>query len=96
LSEARGRGGWWPRNGTEGGARFSNVGGSFYDFEAVLFRGTSAEVIASPPDAWGGRALQRWARRVAAGEGHDDREAEELLATAHVLDAIYGRARAAG
>ena len=47
--------------GTGGGASLRNVGGSFYDFEAELYRGTAAEILASPPDEWGGRAAADWA-----------------------------------
>jgi predicted dehydrogenase len=67
-----------------------NVGGSFYDFEATRMRGTSRELLSSPPDAWGGRAAVEWARRLGAGEGFDP-EAERLVAVAAALDGVYGR-----
>ena len=76
--------------GTEGGAGFRNVGGSFYDFTAERFRGTSREVLAVPPDDWGGRAAADWARRLAAGQRFDP-AAERLVEVARVLDRIYGR-----
>jgi predicted dehydrogenase len=76
--------------GTEGGAALRNVGGSFYDFAAHRLRGVAAEPIAAPPDAWGGRAAQDWARRLAAGERFDP-QAERLVQVAAVLDRIYGR-----
>jgi len=76
--------------GTEGGARLANVGGSFYDFTAERFRGTSRETLVSPPDAWGGRAAADWAIRLAAGERFDP-EAERLVDVAEALDRIYGR-----
>ncbi|HEY0114065.1 MAG TPA: Gfo/Idh/MocA family oxidoreductase [Allosphingosinicella sp.] len=76
--------------GTEGGAALRNVGGSFYDFTAERYRGTSAETLASPPDEWGGRAAADWAQRLAAGESYDP-EAERLVQVAEALDAIYGR-----
>jgi hypothetical protein len=76
--------------GREGGAALSNVGGSFYDFTAEHFRGTQSEMLASPPDEWGGRAAVDWARRLAAGERFDP-EAEQLVDVAEVLDRIYGR-----
>lgn len=47
-------------------------------------------VLASPPDAWGGRAAADWARRLAAGEGFDP-EVERLIPVARVLDRIYRR-----
>jgi predicted dehydrogenase len=77
--------------GTNRGASFTNVGGSFYDFKAELFRGTSREVLVEPPDAWGGRAGVDWAARLAAGQRFDAR-AEELVAVAATLDRIYAGA----
>lgn len=76
--------------GTRGGARLRNVGGSFYDFTAERFDGTRAEVLAEPPDAWGGRAVADWARRLAAGERYDE-HVESVVEVARVLDRIYGR-----
>jgi predicted dehydrogenase len=77
-------------HGTEGGARLTNVGGSFYDFAAERFRGTARETLAAPPDDWGGRAAIDWAARLAAGEGFDP-AVERLVEVAAVLDAILGR-----
>jgi predicted dehydrogenase len=76
--------------GTEGGAALRNVGGSFYDFEAERFRGTTREALASPPDEWGGRAAADWARRLGAGERFGP-QAERLVEVSQVLDRIYGR-----
>jgi predicted dehydrogenase len=76
--------------GTQGAATVRNVGGSFYDLEAVRFRGTAAEVLVAPPDDWGGRALAAWAARMADRRGFDP-AAEEHVRVAEVLDAIYGR-----
>jgi predicted dehydrogenase len=76
--------------GTEGGAAMRNLNGSFYDFCAEAYRGTAREVLSRPPDAWGGRAIVDWARRLTTGQGFDE-EAEELLAVSQVLDRIYGR-----
>ncbi len=78
--------------GTEGGAALRNVGGSFYDFTAEHFRGTSREMLAVPPDEWGGRAAVDWAMRLAAG-ARFDAVAAEYVATARVLDAIYAAGR---
>ena len=77
-------------HGTEGGAEVRNVGGSFYDFEARLHRGTGSEVLVSPPDPWGGRALVEWAAQLPQMPGYNV-SAGEYLRTAQVLDAIYGR-----
>jgi predicted dehydrogenase len=76
--------------GTNGGAALSNVNGSFYDFTAERYRGTSRETLATPPDAWGARAAADWALRLGAGERFDP-GAEALVEVAGVLDRIYGR-----
>ena len=74
--------------GTGGGVAMRNVGGSFYDFVAERFDGTRTEVLARPPDDWGGRALVAWARQLAAGRGFDP-DAERLVDLHRALDAIY-------
>jgi predicted dehydrogenase len=76
--------------GTDGAVALSNVGGSFYDFRAVRNTGTSRTVLVEPPDDWGGRAAVAWTRRLAEG-ARFDHAASELVATAEVLDRIYGR-----
>jgi predicted dehydrogenase len=76
--------------GTEGGAALRNVGGSFYDFTAELYRRTARETLVSPPDEWGGRAAADWAVRLARGRGFYP-EAERLVEVAEVLDRIYRR-----
>jgi predicted dehydrogenase len=76
--------------GTHGGAALKNVDGSFYDFVAECYRGTAREALASPPDAWGGRAAVAWAKRLAAGIGFDP-EAEKLVSVSRALDRIYRR-----
>jgi predicted dehydrogenase len=74
--------------GTEGGASLRNVDGSFYDFVAERFHGAQAELLAGPPDDWGGRVAVDWARRL--GEGHGFDEAADAYVRVHeVLDAIY-------
>jgi predicted dehydrogenase len=74
--------------GTQGAVSIRNVGGSFYDFEALLMRGTSSELLAQPPDEWGGRAAVAWARQLAQ-DGRFDESAVELIAVSEVLDRIY-------
>lgn len=76
--------------GTEGGASLRNVSGSYLDFTAERYRGTQREVLAVPPDAWGGRAAAGWAERLAAGARFDP-DNEYLVTVADVLDRIYGR-----
>ncbi len=77
--------------GTGGGAALRNVDGSFYDFVAERYHGTATETLASPPDAWGGRAAADWAKRLAAGERFAA-DADRLVDVARALDRIYGRA----
>ncbi|HVH13475.1 MAG TPA: Gfo/Idh/MocA family oxidoreductase [Longimicrobium sp.] len=76
--------------GTGGGAAFRNVNGSFYDFTADRFDGTARIHLASPPDAWGGRAAADWARRLATGARFDP-GVERIVDVAAVLDRVYGR-----
>ncbi|HEX8303149.1 Gfo/Idh/MocA family oxidoreductase [Sphingomonas sp.] len=77
-------------HGSEGGAALRNVSGSFYDFTADRFSGTSTERLTAPPDEWGARAAAAWARQLALSPGFD-RQAEQFAASAEVLDRIYGR-----
>jgi predicted dehydrogenase len=78
-------------HGTEGGVSLHDIGGSFYDFETVRFRGTRREVLASPPDPWSGRAAVEWAGRLAEGTLHPEL-GPQLIAVARVLDRIYDAA----
>ncbi|HJV33575.1 Gfo/Idh/MocA family oxidoreductase [Geomonas sp.] len=77
--------------GTKGGACFRNVDGSFYDFVAERFRGTTRETIAVPPDDWGGRAAVTWAKKLRQEGPRFDPAAERLVEVATVLDTAYGR-----
>jgi hypothetical protein len=71
------------------------VNGSFYDFVAERYEGTKRVPLASPPDAWSGRAAVAWAERLRAGQ-HFDPGNQELIRVAEVLDAIYaGQPRSA-
>jgi predicted dehydrogenase len=83
--------------GTDGGARLRNVDGSFYDFTAERFRGTTTETLRNPHDAqwqWGGLATIEWIERLGAGEQFDP-SAEHFVALAEVIDRIYSRDGAA-
>ncbi len=75
--------------GTRGGAAMRNIDGSFYDFTAELYRGTSCETLTGPPDAWFGRAAVDWAEQLAAGKQYDP-GVEGCADVAAVLDRIYG------
>ena len=80
--------------GTKGGAALRNVAGSFHDFRAERYTGTKTELLAEPPDAWGGRAAVAFARQL-AGDKRFDPEVERQIEVALALDAIYGRENAA-
>jgi len=77
-------------HGARGGAALQNVDGSFYDFAAARFQGTQRTPLAEPPDAWGGRAIVDWAKRLGAGARYD-KSIETIVQVASVLDRIYGR-----
>lgn len=79
--------------GTQGGAALRNFGGSFTEFETRQFRSTTEEVIAGPPEDWGGRAAVAWVRKLAASPRFDA-EIEQQIHVAQTLDAIYGRTSA--
>lgn len=74
--------------GSQGGAAFKNVNGSFYDFEAYRYRGTASERLVEPPDAWGGRVIVSWAQALAEG-GRFDPAIGSVVEVARVLDAIH-------
>ena len=74
--------------GTRGAVAMRNENGSFYDFTAERFEKTSRVTLASPPDAWGGRAAVEWTRRLARDARFDESIAS-LEEVARVLDSIY-------
>lgn len=76
--------------GTGGGVAFRNLNGSFYDFIAERYRGTACEQLCAPPDAWGGRAVVDWAKRIAT-DARFNPEAGQFAQVARVLDRIYHR-----
>lgn len=78
--------------GTQGGAALQNVGGSFYDFTASHFRGTTAAPLATGPDDWGGRAAMAWMNGLSR-PGYD-REANHHAEVARTIDRIYEAAMA--
>jgi predicted dehydrogenase len=76
--------------GTAGGLSLRNVNGSFYDFKAERFHGTSRQTLQQPPDDWGGRAVVAWARQLARSSRYR-KDVEGIVQVAEVLDGIYGR-----
>ncbi len=79
--------------GTEGAVSMRNRDGSFYDFVAERFTGTTAEVLTAPGEDWGARGISAWAQRLATANRFDAAAADELVTLAGVLDEIYGAAR---
>lgn len=77
-------------HGTEGALEMRNIDGSFFDFEAAEMHGTSRELLTSPPDDWGGKALIAWAVELSKSSKFND-AADEYVTTAEVLDRIYDR-----
>jgi predicted dehydrogenase len=77
--------------GTHAGAEMNNVDGSFFDFSADLLRGRERQQLASPPDAWGGRAAIDWLQRLSRGAGFAETTVG-LLETARALDRLYASA----
>lgn len=77
--------------GTQGGASFRNVNGSFFDFEAYrFFSKTKRELLCSPPDDWGGRACKEWAKRLVNGQKYH-KDCAQYIKVAEVIDHIYKR-----
>ena len=77
-------------HGSRGGASLRNRDGSFYDFVAERYQGTQRFPLADPPDAWGGRAVLDWARRLGGGARYES-GIESVVQVATAVDAIYGR-----
>jgi predicted dehydrogenase len=74
--------------GTNGGAYWRNIEGSFYDFHLDLTRGDAAQRLGAPPDDWSGRALSSWAERLRRDRSFDA-EVELIGRGATVIDEIY-------
>lgn len=79
--------------GTEGGAAFYNVNGSFYDFQADIYSQNHSETIVVPPDDWGGKALAEWAQKLGKKNTFSSSN-EELIKGAALLEDIYNFSRA--
>jgi predicted dehydrogenase len=74
--------------GSDGGACFRNVGGSFYDFIAERFHpDRSRELLAEAPDDWGGRELLKWLHHLNRSAGFDP-QISNLTKVARTLDRL--------
>jgi predicted dehydrogenase len=76
--------------GSNGGASFRNVNGSFFDFTAESYQGRNRTTLTEPPDAWGGRAIVHWVQQLQQSPNFNP-DIEGLVQVADVLDQIYGR-----
>ena len=74
--------------GAAGALSIQNVGGSFYDFRAQRFQGTSRVILDEPPDPWGGRAAVAWGEQLSA-DATFDAQIEQAHPVAKVIDEIY-------
>lgn len=74
--------------GDQGAVSFRNVDGSFYDFMAEKYSGTTTQILVDPPDDWQGRAAVKWTERLVEGNRFNP-DAEEYVKVAGVLDQIY-------
>ena len=74
--------------GENGGVAFRNVKGSFYDFVAERFYGTTTETLVTPPDDWGGRAAILWVEALVHRKKFNP-EAQTYVKVAQVLDTLY-------
>lgn len=77
--------------GSQGGAEFRNIDGSFYDFELARLAGRSTEIETRESRDWLGKAIVDWVDRLAAANRYDP-EIERSIRVSEVVDAVYGRA----
>lgn len=76
--------------GTRGGAQWTNIDGSFYDFQLDLIHGTNRERLSSSgeSDDWGPRALQSWIEQLRISN-HFDPEANDIIRSAALIEEVY-------
>ncbi len=75
--------------GTSGGATLRNINGSFTEFRAERFTGTSRQLLSEPPDPWGGGAILDWVRQLQVS-ARFDRSIKNHERVARILDTLYG------
>lgn len=75
--------------GSRGSACFRNANGSFYHFTAERCHGhQTRELLAGPPDEWGGRAMVDWVGRLEDSASFDP-AIMHLVQVATTLDRLY-------
>lgn len=77
-------------HGSRGAVGMRNVNGSFFDFVAEQYQGTTVMPLASPPDAWPGRALVEWSEKLMRQPGYDA-DIESIIPVSATLDQVLGR-----
>jgi predicted dehydrogenase len=76
--------------GTRGGAHWTNIDGSFYDFQLDLIHGTNRERLSGRGGGgdWGPRALQAWIEQLRISNRFDP-EADEIIRSAALIEEVY-------
>ncbi len=76
--------------GTRGGAHWSNIDGSFYDFQLDLIHGTHRERLSTTDasDDWGPRALRGWIEQLSASNRFDP-NANHIIRSAALIEEVY-------
>lgn len=76
--------------GTHGGALWTNLDGSFYEFQLDLIHGTNRERLSGRDDGddWGPRALQAWLDRLRVSNRFDP-EADGIVRSAALIEEVY-------
>jgi predicted dehydrogenase len=76
--------------GTRGGAQWTNIDGSFYDFQLDLIHGTNRERLSrgDESDDWGPRALQSWLKQLRISNRFDP-EANDIIRSAALIEEVY-------
>ena len=76
--------------GTRGGAHWTNIDGSFYDFKLDLIHGTNRERLSGrdESDDWGPKALQAWIEQLRVSNRFDP-EADEIIRSAALIEEVY-------
>lgn len=74
--------------GTEGGASFFNINGSFVDFQLDLYKQNLKETIVEEGDDGIHKGIQEWASKISKGN-HYDESNQQFIQVATVVENIY-------
>jgi hypothetical protein len=80
----------WIRGFARGGAYWTNIDGSFYDFQLDLIHGTNRERLSGRDagDDWGPRALQAWVEQLRVSNRFDP-QADDIIRSAALIEEVY-------